>query len=100
MDPKSEESFEVYCEFLQMYSEKSPENFIIFIGNKEDLGVGFALKLQAEGNVKKICIVKGGIDAMRVDFSDLLRKGKPGNTFKDTLSSFESFIKKNRRGHT
>mmetsp|Transcript_35037 Transcript_35037/g.34057 ORF Transcript_35037/g.34057 Transcript_35037/m.34057 type:complete len:159 (+) Transcript_35037:631-1107(+) len=67
----------IQFEFLQLYHENYPDNLIIIIGDHKNYGHEFAKQAITEyGSVGRVCIVKGGIDAFKLEFPHLLRKGQ------------------------
>ena len=66
----------IQIDFLQAYRENYPNNLIIIIGTKENIGQKFAQFVVDHGLVRSVCILKGGIDAYRADYPQLLRKAK------------------------
>jgi len=66
----------IQIDFLQAYRENYPNNLIVVIGTKYNMGDKFAQFVVDHGLVSKVCILKGGIDAYRADFPQLLRKAK------------------------
>lgn len=89
-------NFNIYSDFLSFYQENYNENFIILIGDKDQYGHEFALELIKTSNISKICILKGGIDALRLEYPNLLRRGQQNHTEKDFILQYERFIKKSK----
>ena len=71
-----------YIEFLTLYKYNYPENLIVLIGEKEDSGVsiGDQLVTGSAGKISHLCILKGGIDAIKTERPELLRKGASQQT--------------------
>jgi len=59
---------QIQIDFLQAYRENYPNNLIIIIGTKHNIGDKYAQFVVDHGFVSKVCILKGGIDAYRADY--------------------------------
>jgi hypothetical protein len=62
---------------LKHYQNHYPENYIVLIGDQNDTGtsIGTSFIEISEGAIGRICLLKGGIDAVKVEHPELLRKG-------------------------
>ena len=60
---------------MRAYETVYPVNFIVIIGDEQDIGVELAMLLAREASKSRICLLKGGIDAARLDLAHMLRKG-------------------------
>jgi len=56
------------------------------------------MKLVYEVALKNVCIVKGGIDAIKLEDENCIRQAPAETTFKQTLKAFENFITKTKKG--
>jgi len=82
---------------MQAYRENYPNNLIVIIGNKFNMGDKYAQFAVEHGMVSKVCILKGGIDAYRLEYTQLLRKAKNNQqTENDFLVQYERFVKKSQ----
>lgn len=82
---------------MQAYRENFPNNIIVIVGNKFNLGDKYAQFAVDHGLVSKICILKGGIDAYRLEYPQLLRKSKNNQQSEnDFLVQYERFVKKSQ----
>jgi 3-mercaptopyruvate sulfurtransferase SseA len=61
---------------MQAYRENYPNNLIVIVGNKHNWGDKYAQFVADHGLVTKVCVLKGGIDAYRLEYPQLLRKAK------------------------
>ncbi len=77
MDFHTETHQDLYAEFLSLYHNNYPDNLIVLIGNREDIGHFWALTLAQSctfGPIGRLCVLRGGIDAAKVECPRLLRK--------------------------
>lgn len=44
--------------------------------------------------IGKLCILKGGIDALKLEHEDLLKKSSKNISQKDFITQYERFVKK------
>jgi len=81
-------SIHTYLQFLLAYSRAKPKNLIVIIGDKEDLGntFGVNLLLTLVEPLPRLCILKGGIDAIKVECPQVLRKGSSQTTVQSLLA--------------
>lgn len=68
-------SITIYCKFIKAYQATYPDNLIVLVGDKSDSSLRLGLLLLMEVSAGKLCLLKGGIDAARLDCPTLLRKG-------------------------
>lgn len=88
---------QIQIDFLQAYRENYPNNLIIIVGTRHNHGDKYAQFVVDHGLVSKVCVLKGGIDAYRADFPQLLRKAKNNQqTENDFLMQYERFVKKSQ----
>mgnify|MGYP001059609131 CR=1 FL=1 len=64
-----------YLRFMRAYETVYPVNFIVIIGDEQDIGVDLAMLLVREAAKCRVCLLKGGIDAARLELAHMLRKG-------------------------
>ena len=82
---------------MQAYRENYPNSLIVIVGNKHNFGDKYAQFVVDHGLVSKVCILKGGIDAYRLEYPQLLRKAKSNQqTENDFLVQYERFVKKSQ----
>ncbi len=71
-DPEVHKMSELYSDFLALYHENYPDNLIVLIGDQENYGHIFVRKLlhsyQTTGPLARICLLRGGIDAVKLEF--------------------------------
>lgn len=53
---------------MQAYRENYPNNLIVILGNKYNYGDKYAQFAVDHGLVSKVCVLKGGIDAYRLEY--------------------------------
>jgi len=77
VDDNTKNKVEVYLQFLQSYSKLKPKNLLVIIGDKEDCGNNFGMNMIFAMAIPltRLCILKGGIDAVKVENPKILRKG-------------------------
>mmetsp|Transcript_15683 Transcript_15683/g.24060 ORF Transcript_15683/g.24060 Transcript_15683/m.24060 type:complete len:170 (+) Transcript_15683:3684-4193(+) len=86
---------QVQIDFLLAYRENYPENIIVVVGSRNNFGEKFAQFIVDHALISKVCILKGGIDAYRMDYPRLLRKASSNHqTEQDFLLQYERFVKK------
>ena len=70
----------------------------MLIGDREEKGDAFGVNviMQSEEPVKNICVLKGGIDAVKVEHPELLRKRSSQQKEDQMISQFEKFVKSNK----
>jgi len=90
------DKIQTYIDFLELYHDNYPDNFIVLVGDKEDLGSNFgtSMLLSSKQAIERICVLKGGIDAARVENPEFLRKGSSNQTQRAMIAQFEKFVKK------
>jgi hypothetical protein len=78
-----ERLMELYTEFLSFYHENYPDNLIILIGDRDDYGHIFAQRLlqpsashTSLSPIGRLCVLRGGIDAINLESPSSLRKGQ------------------------
>ena len=60
---------QIYAEFLHLFQEIQPDRILVLIGDRDNYGHLFAQRLIKEsGTLGKICILKGGIDAICLEY--------------------------------
>jgi hypothetical protein len=64
-----------YCKFIKAYQTAYPDNLIVLVGDQSDSSLQLGLLLLMEVSASRLCLLKGGIDAARLDCPTLLRKG-------------------------
>ena len=88
---------QIQIDFMQAYRENYPNNLIVILGNKFNYGDKYAQFAVDHGLVSKVCVLKGGIDAYRLEYPQLLRKAKSNQqTENDFLIQYERFVKKSQ----
>ena len=91
---------QVYLDFLKAYQENFPESFIVLIGDREDKGNSFGVNVIMQSDspnlIRKICILKGGIDAVKVEHPELLRKRSGQQKEEQMIQQFEKFVKNSK----
>lgn len=70
----NKELFNLYLDFFTEYNEFFPQTFIVIIGDQGNLGHQFVMDLIEKNQIKNLCLLKGGIDALKLDYIDRLRK--------------------------
>ena len=85
----------MYLDFLKAYQENYPGSFIVLVGDREEKGdvFGSNIIMQSETPIKNICILKGGIDAVKVEHPELLRKRSSQQKEDQMIDQFEKFVK-------
>ena len=78
----------------------------MLIGSRKDKGSDFGANLitlsdslqdgQMRQPVRKICILKGGIDAVKVEHPELLTKSPKQQTEQSMIDQFAKYVKKHR----
>ncbi len=53
---------------MQAYRENYPDNVIVIVGNKHSYGDKYDQFVVDHANVSKVCLLKGGIDAYRLEY--------------------------------
>ena len=81
MDINGEGYFETYAEFLALYHQNYPDNLILMVGDKNDSGHDFSMKLLASPfTIGRLALIRGGIDALILECQNLgeplLRKSR------------------------
>jgi len=67
------------------------------MGNKFNRGEKYAQFAVDHGLVSKVCVLKGGIDAYRLEYPQLLRKAKANQQSEnDFMVQYERFVKKSQ----
>ena len=86
---------QVYLEFLKAYQENYPSSFIVLVGDREEKGDAFGSNviMQSEAPIRNICVLKGGIDAVKVEHPELLRKRSSQQKEDQMIAQFEKFVK-------
>ena len=80
---------------------------IVLIGSRKDKGSDFGANLitlsdslqdgqMVRQPVRKICILKGGIDAVKVEHPELLTKSPKQQTEVSMIDQFAKYVKKHR----
>ena len=88
---------QIQIDFMQAYRENYPNSVIVIVGNKHSYGDKYAQFVVDHGLVSKVCILKGGIDAYRLEYPQLLRKAKNNQKSEnDFLVQYERFVKKSQ----
>jgi hypothetical protein len=59
---------QIQIDFMQAYRENYPNNLIVILGNKFNYGDKYAQFAVDHGLVSKVCVLKGGIDAYRLEY--------------------------------
>ena len=57
------------------YHKVYPDNFIVLVGDEVDIGHELGIIFYREAIKSRVCILKGGIDAAKIECFHLLRKG-------------------------
>ena len=88
VDDTTKSKVEVYLQFLQSYSKLKPKNLLVIIGDKEDYGNTFGMDMIFAMGVPlpRLCILKGGIDAVKIENHKMLRKGSSQTTVHSLLA--------------
>lgn len=66
------------------------------IGDETDLGTELGMLLLREATKTRVCLLKGGIDAAKVECPQLLRKGSANQSVKGMVAHYERFIQKSQ----
>ena len=93
-----DELFDTYQEFLALYQFHYPENIIVLIGDRETDPSVFGNMLLTHTDVQppigRLCMIRGGIDAIALEYPSLLRIAKKEAKEEDFIVQYEKFIKK------
>ena len=92
-DP-SPADLQTYTNFTRSYHAAYPDHLMVFLGDKKQSGTQIATYLIQEAAKTKVCLLKGGIDALKLEAPHLLRKGSTSLSSQGMLSHFERFISK------
>ena len=91
---------QVYLDFLKAYQENYPGSFIVLIGDREDKGNAFGANIIMQSEqpnpIRNVCILKGGIDAVKVEHPELLRKRSGQQKEEQMVQQFEKFVKNSK----
>lgn len=103
-----------YIDFLHAYQNQFPDSMIVLIGDRKDKGNTFGTNLITVSDalqddrvanystmverqpLRKICILKGGIDAVKVEHPELLTKSPKTQTEQSMVEQFAKYVKKHR----
>ena len=91
---------QVYLDFLKAYQENYPDSFIVLIGDHEDKGNAFGVNIIMQSEqpnlIRNVCILKGGIDAVKVEHPELLRKRSGQQKEEQMIQQYEKFVKNSK----
>ena len=65
----------VYVDFLHFYKNRVGLGPIVIMSEDEEVSTAMATLLVKE-HVRNVCVLKGGYNAMFLDYQDVLRRGK------------------------
>ncbi|TNV85028.1 hypothetical protein FGO68_gene2242 [Halteria grandinella] len=86
---------EMHVEFIRCYRENYGDNVIVVVGDRETPGHTFIQELLAlESSISKICMLRGGIDAIKMEGMQVLRKGQKNARAEDFTQQYDKFVKK------
>ena len=102
------DTIDTYIDFLHAYQSSYPESLIVIIGDRKDKGNTFGNCLihvsdslqdgqMIREPLKHICLLHGGIDAVKVEHPELLTKAAKHATEQSVVDQFARYVQKHRK---